>query len=129
MVPDGRDGISIVRMTFTLSTPGTIATLVFNLRRPPFDDRRVRRSRVREAGRRRSEPVDEARDRPGPGGGVPAGGFSSDVPRGEPFRVLLHRVAAVGQADPRFGFFPPLGHEHMMSPASPALAYQRPRWK
>ena len=37
-----RNGIGIVRRTFTLSTPGTMATLVFNLRRSPFDDRRVR---------------------------------------------------------------------------------------
>lgn len=37
-----RNGIGIVRRTFTLATPGTMATLVFNLRRSPFQDRRVR---------------------------------------------------------------------------------------
>ncbi|MDA7947745.1 MAG: extracellular solute-binding protein [Hyphomicrobiaceae bacterium] len=39
-----RNGIRIVRRTFRLNTPGTTATLVFNLRRARFQDRRVRQA-------------------------------------------------------------------------------------
>ncbi len=39
-----RNGRNIQQTTFDLDTPGKIATLVFNLRRPLFQDRRVRQA-------------------------------------------------------------------------------------